>query len=70
MKFTIAEWRKIKGVSQEKMAEILGIHVNTYRYWEHNPSAVTFVNARKIVGILGITLDDIFLPEESQNVIS
>ena len=38
MKLTLREWRRLKEVTQEQMAEVCGIHINTYRNWEEKPS--------------------------------
>lgn len=62
-RFTLEQWRKIRGYSQEKMAELCGVHINTYRMWEQNPSSIKLGKALEIAEILGITVDDIiFLP--------
>lgn len=33
----IKGYRNMIGKSQEEMAELLGVHVNTYKNWEENP---------------------------------
>lgn len=60
---TLKEWRRARGLSQEKMAEKLDIHINTYRNWEDKPSSIRLDKARKIADILGLQMSDIiFLP--------
>lgn len=59
MKHTLREWRRLREITQETMAELCGIHVNTYRSWEENPSEIKLSCAYKIADRLGITLDDI-----------
>lgn len=61
MKLTMREWRRLKEISQEKMAVMLGIHVNTYRAWEEKPSEIKISSAMKVADLLGITLDDLIL---------
>ena len=61
MKLTFREWRRLKEITQEQMAELCGIHVNTYRIWEDKPSEIKISSAMKIADRLGITLDDIIL---------
>lgn len=61
MKLTLREWRRLKEVTQEQLAEVCGIHVNTYRTWEEKPSEIKISNAMKIADRLGITLDDLIL---------
>lgn len=61
MKLTLREWRRLKEVTQEQMAEVCGIHINTYRNWEEKPSEIKISFAMKIADRLGITLDDLIL---------
>lgn len=63
MKLTLKEWRRLKEVSQEAMASVCGVHVNTYRAWEEKPSSIKLGDAMKLAEHLNISLDDIiFLP--------
>lgn len=59
MKLTLDEWRRVKKISQEQMAELIGVHVNTYRAWEENPGDMRLSKAAIIAERLDITLDDI-----------
>ena len=59
MKLTLEEWRRAKKISQEQMAELIGVHVNTYRAWEENPGDMRLSKASIIADRLNITLDDI-----------
>lgn len=59
MKLTLDEWRRVKKISQEQMAELIGVHVNTYRAWEENPGDMRLSKAAIIADRLNITLDDI-----------
>lgn len=59
MKLTIKEWRRVKEKSQEQMANLIGVHINTYRSWEENPGEMRLSKAALIAEELGITLDDI-----------
>lgn len=59
MKLTLDEWRRVKKISQEQMAELIGVHVNTYRAWEENPGDMRLSKAAIIADRLDITLDDI-----------
>lgn len=67
MQFTIRELRRAKEISQEEMANVCGVHVNTYRAWEDNPSEIKLSKAVVIANRLGIGLEDIFLPTDSTN---
>ena len=66
MKFTIREWRRVKEISQEEMAGLCGVHINTYRAWEDNPAEMRLSKAVIVAERLGIKLDDIiFLPSDT-----
>lgn len=65
MKLTLDAWRRARGLSQETMAEIAGVHINTYRSWEQNPGEMRYDKALKIADKLQINLSDILLPENT-----
>ena len=60
MAFTIKQARLFAGKQQQEMADFLGIHVQTYRKLEKNPSIVSVEQAKKISEITGISYDQIF----------
>ena len=69
MKLSIKELRRAKDVSQEEMADLCGVHVNTYRTWEDNPSEIKLSKAAIIAEKFGITLEDVlFLPENTTDI--
>jgi DNA-binding XRE family transcriptional regulator len=59
MALTIREWRRLREISQETMAQKLKIHVNTYQNWEKEPGKINWEKAVEIANILNISLDDI-----------
>lgn len=59
MKLTLEECRRAKRISQEQMASLAGVHVNTYRTWEENPGEIRLSKAVIIAEKLGMSLDDI-----------
>lgn len=66
MSLTVRQWRRAKDITQEQMAESLGIYVNTYQNWEKSPEKISIEKAVKIAEIFGVTLDDVsFKKEES-----
>lgn len=65
MALTIRQWRRAKEITQEQMAERLGIHVNTYQNWEEAPGKISVTKAVEIAEILGITINDIVFQSES-----
>lgn len=63
MKFSIKELRRAKNISQDDMAKICGVSINTYRSWEDAPGDIKLSKAVIIADQLGIDLKDIlFLP--------
>lgn len=60
----LKEWRRAKGISQEKMAEHLGVHVGTYINWEKQPEKISISNAVKISKILDVPLNSIIFQRE------
>lgn len=59
MSLTLREWRRVKEITQEAMAQQLNIHVNTYQNWEKEPGKICFEKAVQISKILNVPLDDI-----------
>lgn len=59
MKLTLEEWRRAKKISQEQMADLIGVHVNTYRSWEENPGDMRLSKAALIAEKLELSIDDI-----------
>jgi len=59
MSLTLREWRRVKEISQESMADKLQIHVNTYQNWEKDPGKIAFDKAVEISKILGVSIDEI-----------
>lgn len=57
--FTVRQWRKVKEITQEDMANRLGVHVNTYQNWEKEPEKITIANAVKIAEIFGVSMNEI-----------
>lgn len=57
--FTLAQWRKARGISQAQMAEMLNVHVNTYINWEKEPLHMKVSQALQCAGILEVALADI-----------
>ena len=56
---TVKEWRLAKSISQQKMADALGVHINTYRNLEEHPENIRVGQAAKISKMLGVGLNDI-----------
>lgn len=63
MGLSLKQMRLIKGKTQDEMAQLLNIHVQTYRKLEENPDEATIKQAKKISEFLGVSYDDIFLAQ-------
>lgn len=59
-KLTVKQHRLIREISQEEMAEKVGIHVQTYRAWEENPEKISIAKAKKIASAFDISINEIF----------
>ena len=62
----IRKTRKLKQWSQEEMAEKLGMSINGYAKIERGETCVIHQNLQRIVGILGLTLADLFKDEDTR----
>ena len=49
-----------KGLTQQEVADILGVHVTTYAKMEKNPEEVSIKDAKRFADIVGIPATDIF----------
>lgn len=63
MSLTVKQARQFANLTQDKMAEELGMHVQTYRKIEENPGRATIEQAKTISKITGVNLDDIFFAQ-------
>ena len=67
MSLSFQAWRRAKKISKRKMAELLGVHENTYRNWERNPNLISIIYAKKIAEIIGVSIDQIMFCKESND---
>ena len=63
MILTLKQARMMRELSQEKMAEALQIHRNTYASLEENPGRISIDQAKIISDTLKVSVDDIFFGE-------
>ncbi len=63
----IQELRKIRGLSQEKLAEKIDIAINTMSNIERGNAFMTSVTLEKIVDILNVTPRELFTFEKEVN---
>ena len=59
MSFTVKQARLHADKTQQDMADILGVHVQTYRKIEEHPERATIEQAKKITDCTGIPYDEI-----------
>ena len=52
--------RRIRDKTQDEMAELLNVHVQTYRKIEENPDLATVEQAKKIAQYLNLPYNEIF----------
>lgn len=65
----LVEIRRMRGYSQEYMANKLGCSRSTYAKMEENPQNITMFQASQIADILNVSTDNIiFLDKTLQNV--
>lgn len=56
----LREVRKSKKLTQQEIAELLGVKQNTYSDWENGKTEPSFENLIKLADLLEVTLDWLF----------
>lgn len=67
MELTLRQWRKAREISQEKMADILNVHVNTYQNWEEDPGKISIEKAKIIAKTLNVSLSNIIFEKTAED---
>jgi len=62
----LREMRDRKGLSQQRLADIIGVNRATIRRWETGESKITLDMATKIAHALGVTTDELMMPPAVQ----
>lgn len=62
IKYNLAELRAANDITQMEMAEHLNIAVSTYNMYENGIRTIPSDKAQQIAFILGVEINDIFLP--------
>lgn len=57
---TLKQRRLMKNITQQEMADALGVAVTVYARWEHNPESIKLKNADRICAILGECREIVF----------
>ncbi|KIL35126.1 hypothetical protein SD71_15925 [Cohnella kolymensis] len=65
MKLTIKQARLLAEMTQQDVANTLGVHVQTYMKWERNPEEMTIGTAKQFSRVVKRELEEIFFDSES-----
>jgi DNA-binding XRE family transcriptional regulator len=65
MKITMKQARILADLTQIEIAEILGVHVQTYMKWEKDPEEMSVGTAKQFARIVKREFDEIFFDDES-----
>ena len=65
MGFTLKQARQFRNLSQEKIADMMGVHRQTYMKWEKDPDEMTIGKGKEFSRITNIEFDEIFFNTES-----
>lgn len=63
LNLSLRQVRRLKDKTQEEIAQLLNVHVQTYRKLEENPEFITIGQAKKIADYLGISYNEIFFAD-------
>lgn len=69
MKFDLKQARKYSGFSQAKMADMLGIGLNTYRDYENGNTYMRVDTAQKFARLVNIPINNIIFYHETTDKI-
>ena len=69
MKFDLKQARKYSGFSQAKMADMLGIGLNTYRDYENGNTYMRVDTAQKFASLVNIPMKNIIFYHETTDKI-
>ncbi|WP_147539223.1 helix-turn-helix transcriptional regulator [Anaerotruncus rubiinfantis] len=65
MLLTLKQARLIRELTQEQVAELLGVHVQTYRKIEQDPDEATVKQAKTLSDKLNVDYNEIFFGNNS-----
>ncbi len=64
-KITLKQARQWVGLTQQEVADKLGVHVTTYLKWEKDPAEMKVSTARAVCKVVGRQWDEIFFEKKS-----
>lgn len=62
MKYTLKQWRQLKGYTQEEMAKKLDVSTVSLSKWENGQVSPRMKYIQKMADIFGVDVTDIILP--------
>ncbi|OKP94782.1 helix-turn-helix transcriptional regulator [Paenibacillus sp. P32E] len=65
MKLTVKQARLFSGKTQQEIADVLSVHVQTYMKWERNPDEMSVGTAKQFARIVEQDFESIFFDVES-----
>lgn len=65
----LVEIRRMRGYSQEYMANKLGCSRSTYAKMEENPQNITMIQASQIADILNVSTDNIIFLDKTLQIV-
>lgn len=65
MKLTLKQARLFSELSQEELANLLGVHRQTYMKWEKKPEEMPMGKAVEFCRIVKVSIDEIFFTLDS-----
>ncbi len=65
MRLTMKQARVGAEMTQQQVADSLGVHVQTYQRMENNPEDISIKQGKKFADIVGVNFEDIFFIRHS-----
>lgn len=65
MQITMKQARVGANMTQQAVADALGVHVQTYQRMENNPEDVTIRQGKHFAEVVGVRFEDIFFSKDS-----
>ncbi len=65
MRITMKQARVGADMTQQQVADRLGVHVQTYQRMENNPEDISIKQAKNFADIVGVNFEDIFFGKHS-----
>lgn len=64
---TLREWRALRKLDKQDMANVIGVHPSTYSKWEDRPEEIRIREAARIADALDCNVKDIIFFEANPN---